>query len=96
MSYSFVVYLYVSGSGSFTSVGEERANLSVVVYLKLCGIFVRRVFLFLWVLGMGYFHLCWHSLSLPYNYYGVASTCDTTKRKGIKTDSWSEVKQMKV
>ena len=30
--YSFVVYLYVNGSGSITSVGEERANLSVVVY----------------------------------------------------------------
>ena len=32
-SYSFVVYVYVSGSGSITSVGEERANLSAVVYL---------------------------------------------------------------
>ena len=31
--HSFVVYLYVSGSGSITSVGEERANLSAVVYL---------------------------------------------------------------
>ena len=31
--YSFVVYLYVNGSGSITSVGEERANLSPVVYL---------------------------------------------------------------
>ena len=31
--YSFVVYLYVSGSGSITSVGKERANLSAVVYL---------------------------------------------------------------
>ena len=31
--YSFVVYLYVNGSGSITSVGEERANLSDVVYL---------------------------------------------------------------
>ena len=30
--YSFVVYLYVNGSGSITSVGEERANLSAVVY----------------------------------------------------------------
>ena len=28
--YSFVVYLYVNGSGSITSVGEERANLSAV------------------------------------------------------------------
>ena len=32
--YSFVVYLYVNGgSGSITLVGEERANLSAVVYL---------------------------------------------------------------
>ena len=30
--------------------------------------FVRRGFLFLWVLGMGYVILLWHSLSLPYNY----------------------------
>ena len=29
----FVVYLYVSGSRSIISVGEERANLSAVVYL---------------------------------------------------------------
>ena len=27
----------VSGSGSITSVGEERANLSAAVYLYLCG-----------------------------------------------------------
>ena len=31
--YSFAVYLYVNGSGSITSVVEERANLSAVVYL---------------------------------------------------------------
>ena len=31
--YSFVVYLYVRVSGSITSVGEERANLSAVIYL---------------------------------------------------------------
>ena len=31
--YSFVVYLYVNGSGSITSVGEERANLSAVVIM---------------------------------------------------------------
>ena len=61
--YSFVVYLYVNGSGSITSVGEERANLSAVVYLSLCG------FSGLWVLGMGYVILLWHSLSLPYNYF---------------------------
>ena len=31
--YYFIVYLYVNGSRSITSVGEERANLSAVVYL---------------------------------------------------------------
>ena len=31
--YSFVVNLYVNGSGPITSVGEERANLSAGVYL---------------------------------------------------------------
>ena len=31
--YSFDVYLYVNGSGSITSVGEERANLSAAAYL---------------------------------------------------------------
>ena len=31
--YSFVVYLYVSGNGSITSVGKERANLSAGVNL---------------------------------------------------------------
>ena len=29
-------YLYVSCSGSITSVGEERAYLSAIVYLYLC------------------------------------------------------------
>ena len=31
---------------------------------------VWRGFLFLWMLGMGYVILLWHSLSLPYNYLG--------------------------
>ena len=33
MSYFIDSYLYVSCSGSITSVGEERANLSAIVYL---------------------------------------------------------------
>ena len=40
--YSIVVYLYVNGSGSITSVGEERTNLSAVVYLFLCGFCLER------------------------------------------------------
>ena len=38
----FFVYLYVDGSGPITSVGEERANLSAVVYLSLCGFYLER------------------------------------------------------
>ena len=68
--YSFVVYLYVNSSGSITSVGEERANLSAVVSCNYV-VSVWRGFLFLWVLGMGYVILLWHSLSLPYNYFVI-------------------------
>ena len=32
---------------------------------------VRRSFLFLWVLGMGYVILLWHSLNLPYNNFAI-------------------------
>ena len=35
-------------------------------------VFVWRGFLFLWVLGMGYVILLWHSLSLPYNYFTLS------------------------
>ena len=34
-------------------------------------VFVWRGFLFLRVLRMGYVILLWHSLSLPYNYFGL-------------------------
>ena len=40
--YSIVSYLYVSCSGSITSVGEERASLSAVIYLWLCGFCSER------------------------------------------------------
>ena len=54
--YSFVVYLYVSDSGSITSVGEERVNLSAVVYLYLCGFCLERFPLPLGTLdGLRYF-----------------------------------------
>ena len=36
---------------------------------------VWRDFLFLWVLGMGYVILLWHSLSLPYNYFRKKTDC---------------------
>ena len=35
------MYIYVSCIGSITSVGEERANLSAIAYLYLCGFFTE-------------------------------------------------------
>ena len=67
--YSFVVYLYLNGSGSITSVGEEIELICLLLFTCNYVIFLWRGFLFLWVLGMGYVILLWHSLSLPYNYF---------------------------
>ena len=61
MSY-FVLYcsyLYISCSGSITSVGEERAKLFLLSF---------RVHLSLFVIGIGCIILLWHSVGLPYNY----------------------------
>ena len=46
-------------------------------------VFVWRGFLFLWVLGMGYVILLWHSLSLPYNYF-----------REILVEEWNGVAQL--
>ena len=40
--YGVGVSCRVNGSGSITSVGEERANLSAVVYLYLCGFCLEK------------------------------------------------------
>ena len=40
---------------------------------------VWRGFPFLWVLGMGYVILLWHSLSLPYTYFGIWDCADLFK-----------------
>ena len=45
--YSFVGYLYASGSGSITSAGEERANLSAIVYLY---IYIYIYYIIMWFL----------------------------------------------
>ena len=63
----FVVRLNVNGSRFITSVGEERELICLLLFT--CNVVsVRRGFLFLWVLGMGYVILLWHFLSLPYDY----------------------------
>ena len=60
--YSIVSYLYVSCSGSITSVGEETC-----LPMFTCNYVVSvRGVLFLLVLGMGCIILLCHSLNLPY------------------------------
>ena len=51
ISYSIVSYLYVSFSGLITSVGEERAYFSAIVYMLLFGFFSDGVFSSSWCLG---------------------------------------------
>ena len=68
--FSFVVCLYVSVSGSLTSVGE-RELICLLLFTCNYVVSVRRGFLFLWVIGMGYVILLWHSLSLPYNSFDI-------------------------
>ena len=63
--YAFVVYLYVNGSGLITSVGGELVCL--LLFACGCVVSVWRGFLFLWVLGMGYVILLWHTQGLTYN-----------------------------
>ena len=55
--------------------GSPRLGNRELIYLLLfsCNYIVSvwRGFLFLWVLGMGYVILYWHSLGLPYNYFAT-------------------------
>ena len=47
---------------------------------------VLRGFLFLWVPGMGYVILLWHSLSLPYNYFSKTTTIIKTEPNSFEID----------
>ena len=53
---------------------------SMMFHLKIVNLInyvvsVRRGFLFLLVLGMGFIILLWHSLDLPYNYFTAYMYC---------------------
>ena len=87
--YSFVVYLYVNGSGSINSVGEERELICLLLFTCNYMVSVWRGFLFLLVLGMGYVILLWHSLSLPYNFFFM-KTKQSVKATFARTDEESE------
>ena len=67
--YCLLSYYYVSCSGSFTSVGEEGEQISLLSFTCNYVVSVRRGFLFLLFLGMDCVILLWHSLGLPFNYF---------------------------
>ena len=48
---------------------EKRELICLLLFTCNYVVSVWRGFLFLWVFGMGYVILLWHSLSLPYNYF---------------------------
>ena len=52
---------------------EKRELICMLLFTCNYVVSVWRGFLFLWVLGMGYVILLWHSLSLPYNYFKVST-----------------------
>ena len=60
--YSFVVYLYVVDQ--LPRLGK-RELICLLLFTCNYVVSVWRGFLLLWVLGMGYVILLWHSLSLP-------------------------------
>ena len=47
----------------------KRELICLLLFIFNYVVSVWRGFLFLWVLGMVYVILLWHSLSLPYNYF---------------------------
>ena len=49
----------------------KRELICLLLFTRNYVVSVWRGFLFLWVLGMGYVILLWHSLSLPYNYFEI-------------------------
>ena len=72
--YSFEVYLYVNGSGPITSVGK-RELICLLLFTCNYVVSVWRGFLFLWVLGMGYFIFI---VTLPehsINYFACHACC---------------------
>ena len=53
----------------------KRELICLLLFTCNYVVFVWRSFLFLWMLGMDYVILLWHSLNLPYNYFtGVFSS----------------------
>ena len=81
---SYLYYLYVSCSGSITSVREERELICLLSFTCNYVVSVRRCYLFLLVLGTDCVILLWHSLGFPYNYLGIYSLLLAEKTDGLE------------
>ena len=68
----------------------NRELISLLLFTCNYVVSVWRGFLFLWVLGMGYVILLWHSLSLPYNYFSekIVTYAETYWRDANKYQIW--------
>ena len=67
---------------------RKRELICLLLFTCNYVVSVWRGFLFLWVLGMGYVILLWHSLSLPYNYL---ATLELILSAHIKIKSNTEI-----
>ena len=75
-SYEWPIYIFtlvqkVKIAHTKFSINYPRLCLLIclLLFTRNYVVSVWRGFLFLWVLGMRYVILLWHSLSLPYNYF---------------------------
>ena len=62
----------------------KRELICLPLFTCIYVVSVWRGFLFLWVLGMGYVILLWHSLSLPYNYFAQYIDCGCILEQNTK------------
>ena len=63
----------------------KRGQICLLLFTSNYVVSVRRDFLFLLVLVMGYVDLLWHSLSLPYNYLDILYCIATFSGQFIHT-----------
>ena len=67
------IYMYIQREVDQLPRLGKRELICLLLFTCNYVVSVWRGFLFLWVLGMGYVILLWHSLSLPYYYlYGAS------------------------
>ena len=63
----------------------KRELICLLLFTCSYVVFVWRGFLFLWVLGMDYVILLWHSLSLPYNYFAAVAVIKVAELSTLST-----------